>query len=260
MKCGEKALNIADRQNMHSASIAVNAIVQLYRSVSREKGLDHKLLVFSISHDHVSVRVYGHFPVIHGDKTSFYRHKIRGFYLDDDGGANRWTTYNYVRKLYDVFMPQHLERLRSAVAQLPEPTSESAPSVPPTQPTTDLNRDSQDVSTSVPASGDGVFEKPKLTAMAFLQEQFDVLTQENSKLMDQLARMEEKIELARVEEKNEKLARMEEKNDQLARMAEEKNDQLARMAEKNEKLARMEEKNEKLMDLLSESIKARNGS
>lgn len=30
VKCGENRLNIADWQNAHSASMAINAIVQLY--------------------------------------------------------------------------------------------------------------------------------------------------------------------------------------------------------------------------------------
>lgn len=35
-KCGEVGLAVADRQNAHSASIAVNAIVQLYKAVDRK--------------------------------------------------------------------------------------------------------------------------------------------------------------------------------------------------------------------------------
>ena len=44
--------------------------------MKREKELDREILAFSISHDHTSVRIYGHYPVIKGDKTTFYRHPI----------------------------------------------------------------------------------------------------------------------------------------------------------------------------------------
>lgn len=52
-KCGNEAIERADRQNMHSSSMAVNAIVQLYRSFDESKALQlsGQVLVFSISHD-----------------------------------------------------------------------------------------------------------------------------------------------------------------------------------------------------------------
>jgi hypothetical protein len=79
VKCGVAALDIADPQNAHSMTIAVRTLVVLYRAVKREKELDREILAFSVSHDHTSVRIYGHYPVIEGDKTTFYRHPIREF-------------------------------------------------------------------------------------------------------------------------------------------------------------------------------------
>ncbi len=35
MKCGNESLNIADRQNAHSVAVAANAIVELYKLMSR---------------------------------------------------------------------------------------------------------------------------------------------------------------------------------------------------------------------------------
>ena len=79
VKCSENGLSIADRQNIHSARMAVNAIFKLYYAVSRQKELDRKILAFSVSHDHQSAKVYGHFAIVHGesDKASFYRRFIR---------------------------------------------------------------------------------------------------------------------------------------------------------------------------------------
>ena len=83
VKCGAAALDIADRQNAHSITVAVRALVELFRSVKHEKELDREILTFSISHDHTSVRIYGHYPVIKGDKTTFYRYPIRKFDFTD---------------------------------------------------------------------------------------------------------------------------------------------------------------------------------
>ncbi|ELR05319.1 hypothetical protein VC83_01566 [Pseudogymnoascus destructans] len=63
VKCGGAALDVADRQNAHSMTMAVRGIVELFRPVKREKGLHREILAFSISHDHSSVRIYGHYPL-----------------------------------------------------------------------------------------------------------------------------------------------------------------------------------------------------
>ncbi|PQE18249.1 phosphatidylserine decarboxylase protein [Rutstroemia sp. NJR-2017a BBW] len=75
-KCGAAALDIADRQNAHSMTMAGRGIVELFRLAKREKELHREILAFSISHDHRTVRIYGHYPVIEGEKTTFYRHPI----------------------------------------------------------------------------------------------------------------------------------------------------------------------------------------
>lgn len=119
VKCGAAALDIADRQNAHSMTIAVRSIVELYRAVKREKELDREILAFSISHDHRSVRIYGHYPVIDGDKVTFYRHSIREFSFVELDGREKWTAYKFTKNVYDVWMPTHLKRICSAVDQLP---------------------------------------------------------------------------------------------------------------------------------------------
>lgn len=74
VKCGAAALDIADRQNAHSMTLALRGTVELSRLVKREKELHREILAFSISHDHETIRIYGHYPVIDGNKTTFYRH------------------------------------------------------------------------------------------------------------------------------------------------------------------------------------------
>jgi hypothetical protein len=56
VKCGAAALDIADRQNAYSATIAVRATVELFKLVKRENEIDRDILAFSISHDHTAVR------------------------------------------------------------------------------------------------------------------------------------------------------------------------------------------------------------
>ena len=46
---------------------------------ARKRELHRRILAFSISHDHDTVRIYGHYPVIDGSNTTFYRHPIRKF-------------------------------------------------------------------------------------------------------------------------------------------------------------------------------------
>jgi hypothetical protein len=149
VKCGNAPLDVADRQNAHSASIAVNAIVTLYRAVSRQQELHREILAFSISHDDDIVRIYGHYPSIDGDHTSFHRHPVARFSISGDAGRNRWTAYKFTKNIYDIFVPLHVERIRRALDQLVEPyprqwtaesdTSESSESDlandPPTQTT-----------------------------------------------------------------------------------------------------------------------------
>lgn len=64
VKCGDQGLNVADRQNMHSASVAVRGIVDLYRRLNRQKELYRIILAFSISHDNQAERIYGHFALL----------------------------------------------------------------------------------------------------------------------------------------------------------------------------------------------------
>lgn len=49
VKYGAAALDIADRQNAHSMTLAVRGIVELFRLIKREKELYREILAFSIS-------------------------------------------------------------------------------------------------------------------------------------------------------------------------------------------------------------------
>lgn len=119
VKCGAAELDIADRQNAHSMTIAVRAVVELFRYVKRERELNREILAFSISHDHRTVRIYGHYALVEKDKTTYYRHPIKTFDITSEEGKDKWTAYKLTKNVYDVWMPTHFERICSVVDDLP---------------------------------------------------------------------------------------------------------------------------------------------
>ncbi|RVD90365.1 uncharacterized protein DFL_001334 [Arthrobotrys flagrans] len=118
VKCSGQPLEIADRQNAHSMWVAVRAVVELFKLVKREQELDREILAFSISHDHNSVRIYGHYPVINGSSVKYFRHPIV-YYTFIPSTADKWTAYKFIKNVYDLWMPAHLKRLCSAIDQIP---------------------------------------------------------------------------------------------------------------------------------------------
>jgi len=130
VKNGEEGLNKAHRQNIHSASIAIKAIFELYTAAFREsdparvKSLHGKVLVFTVSHDTSLAKLFGHYAVLSArspQKLLYYRTELAVFGFNTRLGAERYNTYNFVRNVYDTFAPDHLKRIQDAVAFLPTP-------------------------------------------------------------------------------------------------------------------------------------------
>ncbi len=119
VKCGASALDIADRQNAHSMSVALRGIVELFRYVKREKELDRRILTFSISHDHEAVRIYGHYPVFEGDTTTFYRRTLHRFDFSAPENRFRWLAYKFTKNVYDLHALVLHRDLCSAIDDLP---------------------------------------------------------------------------------------------------------------------------------------------
>ncbi|KAI9675098.1 MAG: hypothetical protein M1817_001506 [Caeruleum heppii] len=118
VKCGAAALDVADRQNAHSMTVAVKGLVELFRAVKREQELHGHLLAFSISHDDCSVRIYGHYPMIQGDQTSFHRHPLTKYDFTNQEGRERWTGYKFTKNVFDYSVKLH-QRICSAIDDLP---------------------------------------------------------------------------------------------------------------------------------------------
>ncbi|OAA34236.1 hypothetical protein NOR_08578 [Metarhizium rileyi] len=119
VKCGAAALDVADRQNAHSMTLAARGVTELFRAVKREDEVHRQILAFSVSHDHRSVRIYGHYPVIDGKETKYYRHPIREFSFIELGGKNKWEAHRFAKNVYDLWMPTHFKKVCSAIDQLP---------------------------------------------------------------------------------------------------------------------------------------------
>ncbi|KAF2174680.1 hypothetical protein K469DRAFT_530423, partial [Zopfia rhizophila CBS 207.26] len=76
-------------------------------------------VAFLISHDYSSVRIYGHYPIIKGKDTAFYRYPIRKFDFTELEGKEKWAAYKFTKNVYDIWMPTHLDSICSVINELP---------------------------------------------------------------------------------------------------------------------------------------------
>ncbi len=124
VKCGDRGLDYADRQNMHSCSVAVKALLKLeqkadqYREDKQFESLLGKILVYSISHDQNDARVWGHYALVEGEKWTYYRHHIGKFDIAHEK-RDLLALHNFARNVLTVYAPKLLKRLQQAVAALP---------------------------------------------------------------------------------------------------------------------------------------------
>jgi len=98
--------------------MAVRGIVELFRLVKREKELHREILVFLISHDHSTVRIYGHYALIDGNKTTFYCYPVKKFDFTSEEGKDKWTSYKFIKNIYYTWMPTYLKRICSVIDNL----------------------------------------------------------------------------------------------------------------------------------------------
>lgn len=254
-KSGERGLNEADRQNIHSASIAVNAIVMLYKeafmttSPDRVQKLYGQVLVFTISHDNDRVFLYGHFTVVDDTgQLEFYRYPIALFSLTTKDGADRLKAYNFVRHVYEKFAPEHRQRIKDAVTYLASPPEHTGLSFAASDLSID-QVDSQQDSQEAPSQGDGAFKKPDAPSsasqkreMAKIREQMERQSNERSQQIDKL--------LQQMEQQRQQMEQ------QLERQRQDSKEQLERQREQMELQRQREERLEaKLEDQSKEIIR-----
>lgn len=114
VKYGIAALDTRNRQNAYSMTLAVKGHVELFKFLNHQKELHREILAFSISQDHQTMRIYGHFPIIVGNKTIFYRHLIREFSFTELDGKEKWAAYKFRKNAYDIWMPALIIRNRKS--------------------------------------------------------------------------------------------------------------------------------------------------
>lgn len=174
VKCGAEALSIADRQNANSMTLAVRGVTELFRLVKREKEVDRKILAFSVSHDDSIVRIYGHYPVIKGKETEYYRHEVDKFDFTSRYGQDRWTAYKFTKNVYEMWAPAHLKQIRSAIREIKdhfvpprEPGPQSSNQTPASHDSVLSIAHAEDVTPETPVSLSA--KKPKTSATSSAQ-------------------------------------------------------------------------------------------
>lgn len=157
VKCGKHGLELADRPNTHSMTIALRGFVDIYRRLNRSAEVHRRVLGFSISHDDGGVRIYAHYPEIDGAKTTYWRESLRIFNLGDDKGKERWKCYQFTLNVCKLFALPLLKRLKGLIDELPDPAAQSF-ELAATMDKISVQSSQDD--TSTPESQDGGFKKP----------------------------------------------------------------------------------------------------
>ena len=206
VKCGNEGLDYADRQNMHSCSVAVKALLKLEQKADqyRENGkqfedLLGKILVYSISHDQKNARVYGHYALAEGEKWTYYRHFIDSFDIANKE-RDLLALHNFARNVLTSYSPKLLKRLQKAIGALPvsstlsfyagtmslEDDSQQG-SQQPSQ-----GRDAEGFATpGLPASTQKLFDEQKEQLNRLLQ-QLEQQRQDNKERIDELKKERDK--------------------------------------------------------------------
>ncbi|OJD29984.1 uncharacterized protein BKCO1_680004 [Diplodia corticola] len=113
-KSSREHLFYADNQNAYSMMVAVSSAVRLFRAARMEASVHRKILAFSISYNNKHVSLDGFYPVIAGSRTGIYRKRIFEL-LISPGSSSRWQSWYFVRSIYEVWVPEHLNHLRAAI-------------------------------------------------------------------------------------------------------------------------------------------------
>ncbi|CRG82899.1 hypothetical protein PISL3812_00246 [Talaromyces islandicus] len=118
IKCGNQALELADRQNMHSMCIAMRAVVSLSRAAGYPERVHQRILGFSMSHDLEGLRIYGYYPEIDNENTSYFRWPVAQ--LNIWTKEDRWACYRFMENLDREFLPIHIDRLMQLLEEVPD--------------------------------------------------------------------------------------------------------------------------------------------
>jgi hypothetical protein len=226
VKCGKSVLDLADRANTNSMTIAVRGVVELFRKIGRPMDVHRRALGFSISYDENVVRLYAHYPEIDGDKTSFWRYTIEDFTLRHHDGENKWTCYTFTRNIYEKFVPVYLKVLQRAIDQLPDPLEASFESA-----ITATDEESALSSQEIPSSQESEFRKPRQTRGL------------NAELRTMIQNLQKQLEKQR-EESKQQLELQQKKAEQQLELQQKKAEQQLELQQKQAEKQREESKHQ----------------
>jgi len=133
VKCGASALDIADRQNLHSQTVSLRNLIELFRLVGRLNELHREIKGYSISHSDEYVRIWGHYIFVKGEDFTFHRRPMAKFDISPtEEGDQRWKAWAVVMNIYDFWVTDHFKTICSAIDMLPADLNfeVSAPSEP----------------------------------------------------------------------------------------------------------------------------------
>ncbi|KAF4546982.1 Hypothetical protein D9617_77g092360 [Elsinoe fawcettii] len=126
VKCGRQGLDLAERPNMHSMTVAMRGVVDLYRRAGRTEEVHRRVLGFTISHDDAIERIHAYYPEINGDETTYWRKVIKEFAIGSHNGEQRWASYRFTLNVCEIFALRLLEQLKRVINELPDPQADSS--------------------------------------------------------------------------------------------------------------------------------------
>ncbi|KAF4547061.1 Hypothetical protein D9617_62g044180 [Elsinoe fawcettii] len=125
VKCGRQGLDLAERPNMHSMTVAMRGIVDLHRRANRASEVHRRVLGFTISHDDATERIHAYYPETDGEETTYWRKVVEEFAIGSQDGEHRWTSYRFTLNVCEMFALPLLDRLKHVIDELPDPLSQS---------------------------------------------------------------------------------------------------------------------------------------
>ncbi|KAI9682697.1 MAG: hypothetical protein M1829_006684 [Trizodia sp. TS-e1964] len=264
VKCGNEGLDYPDRQNMHSCSVAVKALLKLeqkadeYRGDKQFANLLGKILVYSISHDQKNARVYGHFALVEGEKWTYYRHHIANFdiyYKETDLLA----LHNFARNVLTQHAPEVLKRVQRAIDVLPASTMLSFSAgtmslMDESQAGSRPVRDSQGfVMPVVPASAQSLFDEQTRQ----IEEQRRQVEEHKKEVEEQRRQVEEQRRQAeeqrrQAEEQKQQMDRLLQQLEQQGRDSKEREERMQLQMERQ--MEELKSEKQQLLDLLKQRL------
>lgn len=282
-KAGVKGTDEADLQNLHSASIAVRAIIELYKAAfgtkdpARVNGLYGQVLAFSVSHNSRQVNLYGHYAVLGDDsartlKFDCYDIDIIGLTMND--GDDKYKPYNFILNIYETFAQKFREMIKTAVAFLSLPAKRTGLSFAASDLALEEMDSQQDFRVDT-SQDDRVFKTPTEPAsvsqkeeMAKIREQLDrerekrdqiaKIQQKTDELQKQIDKRQKQIEEQRDWERKENRKKEEKMEDQTAKLQQQTGGRQKQFDERqkqfNEQQKQIEERHKEIISLLKQAL------